>query len=150
MDFDGTHTFTGVAPGAHTVSAFLVTDTHTKISGTDASVSFETQAVPKEPKILVYHEVLSETQGGFFHNSIPAGIAAIQQLGIDNGFLVDDSADSAVFTDANLAQYDAVVFLSTHSVPSQGIIEAPGRRGSRTPPAPALFSLRRPCIRPCR
>ena len=50
---------------------------------------------------------------GFRHDSIPQGIAAIQALGTANGFTVDATEDAAQFTDANLAQYDVVVFLST-------------------------------------
>ena len=50
---------------------------------------------------------------GFVHASIPGGIAAIAQLGARNGFQVDETADPAAFTRANLARYKAVVFLST-------------------------------------
>src|SRR5918994_1393510 len=56
--------------------------------------------------------VFSKT-AGFRHDSIPNGIAAIQQRGVDNGFQVDATEDAANFNDANLAQYDAVVWLST-------------------------------------
>ena len=56
--------------------------------------------------------VFSKT-AGFRHDSIPQGIAAIQELGADNGFEVDATEDGAQFTDANLAQYDAVIWLST-------------------------------------
>ncbi|MGN6240386.1 MAG: ThuA domain-containing protein, partial [Cellulosimicrobium cellulans] len=56
--------------------------------------------------------VFSKT-GGFRHGSIPAGIAAIQQLGAENNFEVTATEDAGAFTDANLAQYDAVVWLST-------------------------------------
>ncbi|MEV4345024.1 ThuA domain-containing protein [Actinoplanes sp. NPDC049596] len=49
----------------------------------------------------------------FRHDSIPAGIAAIKQLGADNGFTVDATEDAAAFTDANLANYRAVIWLST-------------------------------------
>ncbi|MGH3339726.1 MAG: ThuA domain-containing protein, partial [Propionibacteriaceae bacterium] len=56
--------------------------------------------------------VFSET-AGFRHDSIPAGIAAIQELGAANGFAVDATEDSSQFNDANLAQYQAVIFLST-------------------------------------
>ena len=50
---------------------------------------------------------------GFRHDSIDEGIAAIEQLGAENDFAVDATEDGAAFTDANLAQYDVVVFLST-------------------------------------
>ena len=56
--------------------------------------------------------VFSKT-AGFRHDSIPAGIAAIQQLGQQNGFNVTATEDAAQFTDANLANFDVVVFLST-------------------------------------
>jgi type 1 glutamine amidotransferase len=50
---------------------------------------------------------------GFRHASIPDGVAAIRRLGRDNGFAVDDTADAGRITDAVLARYSAVVFLST-------------------------------------
>ncbi|MEU4551215.1 ThuA domain-containing protein [Micromonospora violae] len=56
--------------------------------------------------------VFSKT-AGFRHDSIPTGIAAIQQLGAANGFTVDNSEDGAAFNDANLAKYKAVIWLST-------------------------------------
>jgi type 1 glutamine amidotransferase len=60
--------------------------------------------------------VFSKTTG-FRHDSIPDGIAAIQKLGHDNGFQVDATEDDTQFTDANLAKYKAVVFLSTTGDP---------------------------------
>ncbi|MET7393420.1 ThuA domain-containing protein [Dactylosporangium sp. NPDC005572] len=56
--------------------------------------------------------VFSKT-AGFRHDSIPAGITAIQQLGAANNFTVTATEDAAAFTTGNLAQYEAVVFLST-------------------------------------
>ncbi|GAA4447212.1 ThuA domain-containing protein [Phytohabitans houttuyneae] len=56
--------------------------------------------------------VFSKT-AGFRHSSIPHGIAAIQQLGAANGFSVTATEDAAQFTTASLAQYQAVVWLST-------------------------------------
>jgi glucose/arabinose dehydrogenase len=49
----------------------------------------------------------------FRHDSIDEGIAAIQQLGAANNFTVTATEDPTRFTAANLAQYEAVVFLST-------------------------------------
>ena len=66
----------------------------------------------QEPGTLENVLVFSKT-GGFRHDSIPQGIAAIQQLGAANGFTVSATEDAAQFTDANLANYDVVVFLST-------------------------------------
>ena len=64
-------------------------------------------AAPLE-RVLVFSET-----AGFRHDSIPQGIAAIQELGAANDFAVTATEDGAAFTAANLAQYDAVVFLST-------------------------------------
>ncbi len=64
-------------------------------------------AAPLE-RVLVFSET-----AGFRHDSIPAGITAIQELGAANGFAVDATEDSTQFNDANLAQYQAVIFLST-------------------------------------
>ncbi|MFE7710197.1 ThuA domain-containing protein [Streptomyces sp. NPDC057486] len=63
-------------------------------------------------KVLVFSKTT-----GFRHDSIPDGIAAIQKLGQDDGFAVDSTEDSSKFTDENLAQYQAVVFLSTTGDP---------------------------------
>ncbi|MEV6834041.1 ThuA domain-containing protein [Streptomyces sp. NPDC051133] len=56
--------------------------------------------------------VFSKT-AGFRHDSIPEGIAAVEQLGEVHGFTVDATEDAGAFTGANLRRYDAVVFLST-------------------------------------
>jgi glucose/arabinose dehydrogenase/type 1 glutamine amidotransferase len=56
--------------------------------------------------------VFSKT-AGFRHDSIPAGIAAITELGAQNGFQVEATEDAAAFNDTNLARFAAVVWLST-------------------------------------
>ncbi|MGH8776289.1 MAG: ThuA domain-containing protein [Jiangellaceae bacterium] len=56
--------------------------------------------------------VFSKTSA-FRHDSIPAGIATIEQLGAEHGFTVDATEDAAAFTDENLANYDVVIWLST-------------------------------------
>lgn len=61
-----------------------------------------------EPKVLVFSKTMA-----FKHASIPAGVAAIQKLGSENGFAVDTTKNAALFTDENLKQYSAVIFLST-------------------------------------
>jgi len=61
-----------------------------------------------EPKVLVFSKTM-----GFKHASIPAGIAAIQKLGEENGFVVDTTKNADMFNDENLKQYSAIVFLST-------------------------------------
>src|SRR2546422_928112 len=59
-------------------------------------------------KILVFSKTAA-----FRHSSIPNGIAAIQQLGVENSFQVVATEDASVFNDDSLAQYRAVVFLLT-------------------------------------
>lgn len=60
------------------------------------------------PSILVFTKT-----DGFRHDSIPAGIEAVKQLGKKHGFDVDTTEDSAAFNAANLQRYAAVVFLNT-------------------------------------
>ncbi|MGG7464319.1 ThuA domain-containing protein [Plantibacter sp. YIM 135347] len=50
---------------------------------------------------------------GFRHGAIPAGIAAVEKLGLENDFSVDTTEDGSSFTEENLAQYDVVVWMST-------------------------------------
>ncbi|MBB5872548.1 type 1 glutamine amidotransferase [Allocatelliglobosispora scoriae] len=56
--------------------------------------------------------VFSKT-AGFRHDSIAVGTQAIRDLGAANSFTVTATEDAAAFTTANLAQYEAVVFLNT-------------------------------------
>lgn len=62
----------------------------------------------QQPRVLVFSRT-----AGFRHDSIPDGIAAVRQLGQQNGFDVDATEDATAFNDATLRQYQAVVFLST-------------------------------------
>ena len=59
-------------------------------------------------KVLVFSKT-----AGFEHDSIDAGIAAIQELGTAHGFSVDASEDAALFTDDGLAPYAVIIFLNT-------------------------------------
>src|SRR5918997_213284 len=58
------------------------------------------QPVAQQFSVLVFSKT-----AGFRHDSIPAGIAAIQQLGADNGFTVVATEDAGAFNDANLARF---------------------------------------------
>ena len=49
----------------------------------------------------------------FRHDSIADVIAAIQNLGSQNDFVVEATEDANDFSDANLAQYQVVIFLNT-------------------------------------
>ncbi|HEX5149844.1 MAG TPA: ThuA domain-containing protein [Parafilimonas sp.] len=50
---------------------------------------------------------------GYHHESIPAGIAAIEKLGKENNFSIDVDSSSNMFNDNDLKKYKAVIFLST-------------------------------------
>ncbi len=65
-------------------------------------------ALAQQYSVLVFSKT-----AGYRHASIPNGIAAIQQLGAKHGFRVSATEDSTQFTTANLANYKAVIFLST-------------------------------------
>jgi uncharacterized protein len=66
------------------------------------------QAADPAYRVLVFSKT-----AGFRHDSIPAGIAAFRELGTTNNFTVDATEDANAFSAANLANYKAVVFLST-------------------------------------
>ncbi|MFI7042868.1 ThuA domain-containing protein [Microbispora rosea] len=77
-----------------------------------AEAATTTAAAAPDFKVLVFSKTT-----GFRHDSIPEGIAAVQKLGQDNNFAVDTTEDSTQFTDTNLAQYQAVIFMSTTGDP---------------------------------
>lgn len=59
-------------------------------------------------KVLVFSKT-----AGFRHDSIPAAIKALKDLGARHNFIVDATEDANAFSDANLTLYKAVVFLLT-------------------------------------
>lgn len=61
-----------------------------------------------KPRVLVFSKT-----AGFVHKSIPTGIAAIQKLGMENGFDVDTTKNAAYFHEDSLKRYAAVIFLNT-------------------------------------
>ena len=71
------------------------------------SYSVQAQTITAK-RVLVF----SRTKG-FRHQSIPTGQRTLMNLGKQNGFAVDTTEDATRFTEANLKQYSAVVFLST-------------------------------------
>ncbi|MET9150819.1 lectin [Streptomyces griseoflavus] len=60
-----------------------------------------------------YRVLVFSRTAGYRHSSIDEGITALRGLGTANNFTVTATEDPAAFTTANLAQYRAVVFLST-------------------------------------
>ncbi|WP_225947174.1 ThuA domain-containing protein [Plantactinospora soyae] len=96
---------------AMTVVATVAVPPSTVVAAPDAaSAAPPPNAVSAAPlsRILVFSKT-----AGFRHSAIPTGIAAIRQLGTANGFTVDATEDASAFTSANLARYQAVVWLST-------------------------------------
>lgn len=72
------------------------------------SLACAEQGAPAKFSILVFSRT-----AGFRHESIPTGIAAIQDLGRARSFSVEATEDPAAFTDDNLARFKVVVFLCT-------------------------------------
>lgn len=66
------------------------------------------QASSREQRVLVFSKT-----AGFRHKSIETGVEAIRKLGKENGFTVVHSEDSGIFTEDNLKNFSAVIFLST-------------------------------------
>ncbi|WP_329106802.1 ThuA domain-containing protein [Micromonospora sp. NBC_01699] len=63
-------------------------------------------------RILVFHQT-----GPFLrHASIEYGLAAIREMGEQNGFTMEETQESSAFTDANLARFDAVIWLNAIGV----------------------------------
>jgi type 1 glutamine amidotransferase len=73
-----------------------------------AAASGADEQPPPGDRVLVFSKTAE-----FRHDAIPDGIAALRELGAQHGFAVDATEDARAFTRANLARYDAVVFLST-------------------------------------
>lgn len=60
------------------------------------------------PRVLVFSRT-----AGFRHDAIPLAIETLEALGAQAGVAVDASEDAALFDDATLSRYTAVVFNST-------------------------------------
>ena len=88
-----------------------------KINLIFASILFsvlQSNAQEKTNRVLIFSKT-----AGYHHASIPAGIAAIMKLGIQDHFLVDTTTNSNYFCDDSLKHYSAVIFLS----PSGNILD---------------------------
>ncbi|MDT7727087.1 MAG: hypothetical protein QOI21_3663 [Actinomycetota bacterium] len=78
------------------------------VIGTGLLITPSVQAADPAYQVLVFSKTT-----GFRHDSIPAGIQAVRDLGIANGFTVAATEDANLFNPAELAKYRAVVFMST-------------------------------------
>jgi cytochrome c len=76
--------------------------------GASASAQAPQPAGGEGRSVLVFSKTAA-----FRHGSIPAGVQAVRELGVEHGFGVDVTEDAGAFTGENLAKYDAVVWLST-------------------------------------
>ena len=65
----------------------------------------------KRVKVLVY----TKNGKGYVHDNIPNAVNCIQRLGQQLGFKVDVADQPAVFTESNIRQYTALIFLSTNN-----------------------------------
>ena len=61
-----------------------------------------------QPRVLIFSKTAA-----FRHASIPQAIAAIQKLGVENGFETDTTENAAYFSEDSLGKYAAVIFLHT-------------------------------------
>jgi type 1 glutamine amidotransferase len=68
---------------------------------------------PLPGRAEAYRILIFSKTTGFRHDSIPAAVAAVKNLGAQNNFAADATEDAAAFNDANLQNYGAVVFLLT-------------------------------------
>lgn len=67
------------------------------------------------PRVLVYTRSYTPDGKGYVHDNIAAGVALLKKLGAENGFAVDASDQPAVFTDANLRNYAALIFANSNN-----------------------------------
>jgi type 1 glutamine amidotransferase len=72
---------------------------------------FVSEAQMKKMRVLVY----TKNGAGYVHDNIPSAVACFQALSKEHKFPLDVSDDPAVFTEANLAKYQALVFTSTNN-----------------------------------
>lgn len=59
--------------------------------------------------------IFTKNGKGYVHENIPASIAALQKLGVENGFTTDTTTNSTLFTDNNLKKYDVIIFSNTNN-----------------------------------
>lgn len=65
----------------------------------------------KKVTVLVY----TKNGKGYVHDNIPSAVAAIQQMGRQQGFAVDTSGNPSVMTEGNLKKYTLLIFPSTNN-----------------------------------
>lgn len=86
----------------------IPTSTLAVITTTSSPPSTSTTASPRPSRVLVLHET-----AGFRHESIPAGLTAISEVGSGEGFEVTIADDSSALLEPGLDGFDLIVFLNT-------------------------------------
>lgn len=74
-------------------------------------LSFASYAIQQSNPVA--HILIYSATAGFRHDSIPTAISALEQAGQQNNIQFDNTEDKSLFNNANLVQYDAILFLST-------------------------------------
>jgi type 1 glutamine amidotransferase len=68
-----------------------------------------------EPRVLVYTRNFTKDGKGYVHDNIATSVAMLQRLGAEHGFQVETSNQTAIFTDANLKNYQALIFSNSNN-----------------------------------
>jgi type 1 glutamine amidotransferase len=72
-------------------------------------------AVMAQPRILVYTRNYTPDGKGYVHDNIASSVQAIRKMGDEKGFAVDVSDDPATFSEADLKQYEVIVFSDSNN-----------------------------------
>lgn len=67
-----------------------------------------------DARLLVYTRNYSSSGEVYVHDNIASSVAAIRELGRENGFTIDATDQPSVFTDEKLVQYKAIVFSNSN------------------------------------
>ncbi|MCZ7436038.1 ThuA domain-containing protein [Micromonospora sp. WMMC241] len=77
------------------------------------AVAATASATPAWAADAPYDVLVFSKTAGFRHDSIAVGTQTVRDLGAANNFTVTATEDAAQFTTANLARFEAVIFLNT-------------------------------------
>ena len=67
------------------------------------------------PRVLVYTRNYTPDGRGYVHENIAESITAFRRICAGHGIIMDTSDDPAVFTPANLARYEALIFSNSNN-----------------------------------
>src|SRR6266700_2661530 len=89
------------------------TDTTSRIKCNGQQTNLDGSGTPVTNNSCSRRLLVFSKTSGFRHASIKDGKIALQKLATEHNFRVDFTEDASVFTDVNLAHYDAVISLMT-------------------------------------